>query len=98
MKRLGVLLASLAVAAANTIAAGAADQPADSGKEAVKAGGGAKTESQSPMIVKPMSGKGPMSGEMKRPGMMKEDVKKAAEEKEPMLEKAMKGEEGKGRK
>lgn len=98
MRRFSVLLAASAFAAASSIAAGAADQPPDAAKEAVQAGGGAKTESQSPMVVKPMSGKGPMSTGMKRPGMMKEDVKKAAEQKEPMLEKAMQGGEGKEKK
>lgn len=46
-----------------------------------------------PKILNPMRAKEPMSGEMKRDGMMKEDVRKQAMKKDAMMQDAMKKEE-----
>lgn len=46
-----------------------------------------------PRILNPMREKEPMSGEMKRDGMMKEDVRKQALKKDAMMRKAMSKEE-----
>jgi hypothetical protein len=53
---------------------------------------GAAGESK-PKILNPMREKEPMSGEMKRDGMMKEDVRKQAMKKDAMMQDAMKKEE-----
>lgn len=53
---------------------------------------GAAVESNS-KILNPMRAKEPMSGEMKREGMMKEDVRKQAMKKDAMMQDAMKKEE-----
>jgi hypothetical protein len=46
-----------------------------------------------PKVLNPMREKEPMSGEMKRDGMMKEDVHKQAMKKDAMMQEAMKKEE-----
>jgi hypothetical protein len=46
-----------------------------------------------PKIMNPMREKEPMPGEMKRPGMMKEDVHTQAMKKDAMMQDAMKKEE-----
>jgi hypothetical protein len=46
-----------------------------------------------PKMVNPMREKEPMPGEMKRDGMMKEDVRKQAMKKDAMMQDAMKKEQ-----
>jgi len=48
---------------------------------------------EKPLVINPMRGKEPMSGEMKREGMMKEDVRKQALKKDAMMREMMQQEE-----
>ena len=48
---------------------------------------------EKPMVTNPMRGKEPMPGEMKREGMVKEDVRKQALKKDAMMREMMKQEE-----
>ncbi len=53
----------------------------------------AKPDGKPDMVEKRMRGKEPMSGGMKREGMMKEEVRMHAEKKDKMMREAMKQEE-----
>ena len=91
MNRLHFLLVSAMLAGA-WLDAHAAEHIAGSPTGGAAQTHGAAVEPK-PKILNPMRAKEPMSGEMKRDGMMKEDVHKQAMKKDAMMQDAMKKEE-----
>ena len=77
-----------ALAGVRMDARAAADTPTSSNAPKAEA----VTKDSKPKITNPMRGKEPMSGGMKRDGMMKEDVRKQAIKKDQMMREAMKNE------
>ena len=75
-----------------TVAAGVLGAPATRAAEPAQPDA-AKPDGKPDMVEKRMREKEPMSGEMKRDGMMKEDVRMHAEKKDKMMQEAMKKEE-----
>ena len=73
-------------------AAGALGAPATRAAEPAQPDA-AKPDGKPDMVEKRMREKEPMSGEMKREGMMKEEVRMHAEKKDKMMREAMKKEE-----
>jgi hypothetical protein len=83
MSLLKTLIAA-ALLAGMGLHAWAAEKTADTAGAAAEA---------APKMVNPMREKEPMPGEMKRDGMMKEDVRKQAMKKDAMMQDAMKKEQ-----